>query len=397
MARPTTIHGPGGQLPATRAVARVVTLAAVLTAGLVAAPSVSVGGRGGQRPGEDPMVGVAPGWRSFLPDPPGGFVAGGSASGARVRTSDRTRWAQAKAALERLGRAYVDKDLAGFLSAFSSQFAQDMAVLRQAVLDDFQRDDDLRLDFELLEFRVTFSTIQARIRWIRSANPRDGRATQVLTGESTLLFDRHEGFRLKAWRGLPAFGVRDRQFLALVAAGDDDALEQAEENAEQVEPSNSSSGGTGAATLFLSPNPIVLGAGDQGIEIDFEAGTAVAFSSVPAGPPGTDILIERAGPPAGQFQVKSFALDPGIALCPPSVTSPGDMKEVDPFGFASAEQGNGSGFFGAVGNTTIGLKRYNLFRVNWIPGAGSVVTITVEYFPPTPGTTVNPSGTETCS
>lgn len=280
--------------------------------------SLSVLGAGGE---VDEANAGPPGER---PATPGGSTGSaypaGSAREAPLGVSDLTRWGQAKKVLGRLGSSYVEADISSFMKTFSKDFEQEASIFRNAVSQDFQRQANIRLDFELLEYRHDFDTLQARIRWLRTTVTQDeGVADEVTTGQSTILFDRHDGFRVKNWRGLPPFG-QDDPLLA-------EQTGQAAPGLEVPLPPEQT----------LSPF-LVDGRGssvvdDFGTYVDLEAGTLTPVANgSPAPGPGDDLFLVFVASIASPVRFRVTALNGAeVADCGPGA-SLFVIRDLDPAG-----------------------------------------------------------------
>lgn len=259
---------------------------------------------------EDPQLGpISPqggeGTPSFLPDRQGseGFgrveIGPGAGEDSETPTGNRdwSRWEQCKRILQRLGEAYVNKDIAAFMDAFSRDFEQDPIVLRNAVMQDFREDAQVNLDFELLEYRVSFHLVQVRVRWVRTAILQDGVPALPTQGVARLLFDRHHDFRLRNWTGFPPFGVRDPVWLELTRGGQLNYEEESLGTGSSL-PGAGPPGPPPVAPVLVLPTIPVPNPGFEQVCIDFDMSPPSVLVSMGCAGLPYDVSVNPPPPPS---------------------------------------------------------------------------------------------------
>ncbi len=190
------------------------------------------GGTEGLMPGAggvrlESQAGRGPGSRGTPVDQGGQSSAPTSGSPAEfgLGFEDRTRWEAAKEWIRRFFDAYTQGDVAGMMRCLSQDFAQDSSIFRNAALRDLQEETGIRVDIELLEYRLTLDSVVVRIRWNRSSiDQNSGAALNASSGECEFVFDRHDRMRFKLLRGRLPFGLRDPQLQQQAASGDPSLL-----------------------------------------------------------------------------------------------------------------------------------------------------------------------------
>ncbi len=255
------------------------------------------------------------------PETPGG-TAGGTPAGDSGRYEvgmiDLTRWERAKEVLRRLGTSYVEQDIQGFMRQFSANATLDLSILRRAVNTDFEQEADIQLDFELIEYRLTFDTIMVRLRWLRSSVLENGTPSRVNLGESRLLFDRFDDMRIKTWTGLPPFGARDPQLLAQTKAGNPNDEDSNNNNDGFGEPDPDTDSGTtdppgrsGPAIFNFGTNS-AAGFDPYCFELDAATPTVTNFGNCA---PGDDVSVSFPFSPGAPIQIDYRGSGAGQAPC----------------------------------------------------------------------------------
>lgn len=185
--------------------------------------------------------------------PTSGGIAAGNAAASPAGVRDATRWDAVKEAIRAFLSAYVAGDLQGVLRAFSRDAWQDMTVLRNAIQEDFQNETNFNVDVELLSYYMTFDTVQVKVRVNRNSTSQTSGVVTVQSGDATLFFSRHDGFRLVAWYGFSPFGLADAAWRDQAKAGDANA------NVGHSSSTTSSGGGGGTFTpQLMTAGPFLL-------------------------------------------------------------------------------------------------------------------------------------------
>jgi polyhydroxyalkanoate synthesis regulator phasin len=135
------------------------------------------------------------------------------------KQSSFTRWEKVKKILSRFFRAYIARDLHRVLAQFSPSAAQAILIFRNAILRDFQREVDISLDVELLEYRSSPDTLEVRFRWNRHATDVQTGLVRVLSGIATFWLDRNSDFRIVRMTGAMPFGIGDPDVQKQARAG----------------------------------------------------------------------------------------------------------------------------------------------------------------------------------
>lgn len=238
----------------------------------------------------------------------------GEGSGGPVQVSSSTRWEAAKRVLRRFLSAYVARDLGGVLRCLSQSFVQDLTVLRNALMEDFQRETDINLDLELLNYRFTRDSVQVEVRWSRSATDQQSGAAAVRTGTSRILLSREGGFGISGWFGATPFGLSDAAWNRQAAAGDVNRDQQsstastAEDSPSAYPGSGGGSGedsgggpvgvpGSGGAASPVTILDESTGAGPNHYFLNLTSGVAGGFTGVLGSSPGTCNVLSNCSQP----------------------------------------------------------------------------------------------------
>lgn len=317
---------------------------------------------------------------------------------AHVFGDELTRWERAKEVLKALGRAYVVQDIGLFMRQFSTNAHLDLSILRQAVQEDFEQDADIQLDFELLEYRVTFHSIHVRIRWLRSSTLQSGAPAAVTEGTSDILMDRHDVFRIKSWRGLPPFGARDPQFIEQVRSGAPnlqlDGVATGHTDTETLPP-------TPPPTGPPPPPPVELIA--AGITLDSSTAVCIDFDQIPtatvdaACSAGSDVSFVGSSSLGNDYTVAGTAV-PSTGNCDESSLLEQHQGINLPM-LASVTENDGVPQPRLFSNLTDG-GRHVIFEIVYAPipfsGSGPATVRYMRGPPGAPTGTIYPSGTAIC-
>ncbi len=299
----------------------------------------------------------------------------GSAFGAPVGNRDLTRWEAAKDTIRRVLQAYTSQDIMQFMDRFTLDTAQDLGILRNAVLNDYQVETGLAVDIILLQYWVNFDRICTRATWKRNA-VRIATGTPINEdGEGIYCFSRHDDFRLRLMFGSLPFGRSDKELQKQLRAG-------------------APNGAPGSSPVDAEPLPLALnldfqptGQGNVAM-VDFERlGNPVRKvkdpnpSTVPA-QPGEDLRISV---PLGTFptQIQVEAFSPAlVGTCGSTANADlEDVKRVHPSGLGSSgstNQGKNFGVLTIEGNRAVlripdlGISSYFLSSADLVNPAGTL-------------------------
>lgn len=221
-----------------------------------------------------------------------------------------TRYERAKQWLTEAVRAYVSGNVAVFMDSFGTFNEIDLGILRNAVLDDFQRETEIRLDIELLSYSFGYDDdLNLSLRWNRSGIDKTTGTVRVENGLSLLVFSRFGDYRIKGWRISMPFGRKDQALRGQIRAG-------------QLNDQ------TGIPSLVPVPvtRTFVI---PSGIFIDFEGGSARPFVGLPPPPQaGEDVRVDRVF--LSEFKVQVLAGPPaGVVACLPAPAALLDLRVVD--------------------------------------------------------------------
>lgn len=316
---------------------------------------------------------------------PGGFV-NLNLDGAGVGISGQTRWQRAKTHLANGMRAYVAKDAAGFMTMFSPDALVDLAVLRNAALEDFQAEDRINIDFQLLAYRMTNTGLDADLQWNRNSVDARSGTPAVETGTSRAVFDRGQDFTVKAWYGSTPFGRRSRALADQVQAGQVNDETGVEEEADDEGPSTPAPPTQAAIssksfTLDFMPNRFAV--------FDFEAGTVRTSPTALTATATEDLAFQVTDfptPYALNLNDAQPALGAVIRGCT-GVTDLTQLRSVNTGGLAAGEGLNGVQFYAlktAEGNLVLfeaDAATAGTVELRWMIAAISLV---------------NPAGTVDC-
>ncbi len=201
---------------------------------------------------------------------------------AEAGTDELTRWERAKYWIRRLFEAYVRGDLPGVMQCLSRDFAQDASIFRNAVLEDFQNDGNINVDVELLEYRMSFDSLIARVGWNRAAvRLANGTALAAQSGECEIVFDRHHRMRLKMLRGQMPVGLRDPEWVRQAEAG-------------QHQSGFPGGGGGGGGAVVVNGPTVVLneGTGQDHLRMNLETGSVQVYDPSSCAPNCTAFPID---------------------------------------------------------------------------------------------------------
>lgn len=333
---------------------------------------------------------------AFLPDaaaPGRGLVAGDEVEWL-FQVSPETRWDAVRRQLRNLVRAYVHQDTSGCMAAISDDFQLDASILRNALESDFQREDNINLDVELLSYQLGKESASVRIRWNRTAINRQTGIPTVNQGESTLLFDRRSGFGLSNWQGPPALGVTDPAWLAQARGGALDFQEPRRDKGEAAAPTQGGGGG-GATPPPAAPPPgppplmminVILGPANQFAYIDLLGRNATPFNGPPPPPnPGDAFFIQLGGPTVYTLQQRPGGPGNVLSFCADNTTVPdlNLIRTVSPTHAANAQpvDGNRRNYFSVL----VPAGPPALIQVDVTPAGGGAQNFQLSYFLGSPG------------
>ncbi len=116
--------------------------------------------------------------------------------------------------------AYMHEDPRGFAEMFSLNADADVGILRNAAREDFQLEGDIRVEVHYLGDLTTTGKPALRLRWNRTATDRRTGVPRVESGQSLVLLDPTDSFKVKSWRESAPFGRTDRTAGSQLRMGD---------------------------------------------------------------------------------------------------------------------------------------------------------------------------------
>lgn len=173
----------------------------------------------------------------------------------------RTRREAIVEMLRELFLGYVDRDIARFYKAIAGDALFGAGIARNAVLEDFKRLENVNVDVEVLEYRLTMNTSCVRFRWRRVATDQQTGQPNVSDGNSQFCGNRESGFQFQRIVGVPPFGQSYPEFVSQVHAG-------------QPTPTPTPSPSPSGPTLPMGTTLALGFVEGGGATIDFDSGTA---------------------------------------------------------------------------------------------------------------------------
>ena len=159
--------------------------------------------------------------REDLEGPPDFLSEGGGGTelGNVGVEAGQTRWDAVKASLRELVRAYVSRDLSGVLGQLGRDIVPDRSIFSNAIQEDYQLQDDIMLDLELMNYRVDIERVCTEARWNRSAVRQANGIRRVEDGTCRLCFTREDEWKLSLAQGRLPFGLDDPAMQQQAATG----------------------------------------------------------------------------------------------------------------------------------------------------------------------------------
>jgi hypothetical protein len=279
----------------------------------------------------------------------------GRAFEAQVKLRDVSAWEAAKERLADFMQGYVEKDVTRSMKALSREFTQDTAVLRNALLSDFQDQSNFNVDLELLNYQTRFEGATVGLRWLRTATVQQNGQTIVETGRARVQHDRHDGYRLLNWQGPSPFGRTDDAWLHQAQVGDPGLLTFSLQTQSF------------ASIDATSGNPE-----DLAIDLEGSSGSVTRFrgSACPgcAAPP-QDLVLQfvRVGP---HLAVAFFSTDKS-----PEINTAGD--NAIPSGAIDCASASVLEDVGSIDTGTLQLFKTNAGILNLFPGGSGAIVFGV--------------------
>jgi outer membrane murein-binding lipoprotein Lpp len=139
-------------------------------------------------------------------------MAAGKSTEAIVDISKKTRWQAVKERIRKLFRAYTDKNMMALLALFSDSAGLSLEVFRNAIVSEFQRETDIRVDVELLAYYLSRDVVLVRFRWNRHSVMIETGRNRINSGIAEFWLRRDDHFLVYQLAGAMPFGLDNLDF-----------------------------------------------------------------------------------------------------------------------------------------------------------------------------------------